>query len=130
MLREQDQDEEEEEEGEDEGDDEDEIDEGDQVMSAEEKKKAEKQKQRAKHCTVLVELLQKNRRQKDKTNFLYIGFHVYKVGTNFSPSPPNSSCQINSSVIVRHLFSRFLLRYVQFIFIHSLSEPFYSRSLF
>lgn len=82
MLREQDQDEEEEE-GEDEVDDEDEMDEGDEVMSAEEKKKAEKQKQRAKHCTVLVELLQKNRRQKDKTNFLYIGFHVYKVGTNF-----------------------------------------------
>ncbi|XP_037534124.1 calpain-12 [Nematolebias whitei] len=79
VLREQDQDEEEEEEGEDEEDDEDEIDDGDEVMTAEEKKKAEKQKQRAKHCTVLVELLQKNRRQKDKTNFLYIGFHVYKV---------------------------------------------------
>ncbi|XP_013878315.1 calpain-12 [Austrofundulus limnaeus] len=77
VLREQDQDEEEEDE-EDQVDEEDELDEGDEVIT-EEKKKAEKQKQRAKHCTVLVELLQKNRRQKDKTNFLYIGFHVYKV---------------------------------------------------
>lgn len=90
MLREQDQDEEEEDE-EDLVDEEDELDEGDEVMTAEEKKKAEKQRQRAKHCTVLVELLQKNRRQKDKTNFLYIGFHVYKVRASFfSPSPPDS----------------------------------------
>uniref|UniRef100_A0A671VY39 Calpain 12 n=1 Tax=Sparus aurata TaxID=8175 RepID=A0A671VY39_SPAAU len=35
--------------------------------------------EKAKKCTVLVELLQKNRRQKDKVNFLYIGFHIYKL---------------------------------------------------
>uniref|UniRef100_A0A8C6LFX5 Calpain 12 n=1 Tax=Nothobranchius furzeri TaxID=105023 RepID=A0A8C6LFX5_NOTFU len=82
VLQEQDQDEEEEEEEEDndQQDDDDKLDDGDQMMTAEEKKKAQKQKQKAKHCTVLVELLQKNRRQKDKTNFLYVAFHVYKVG--------------------------------------------------
>ncbi|XP_015806915.1 calpain-12 [Nothobranchius furzeri] len=81
VLQEQDQDEEEEEEEEDndQQDDDDKLDDGDQMMTAEEKKKAQKQKQKAKHCTVLVELLQKNRRQKDKTNFLYVAFHVYKV---------------------------------------------------
>ncbi|XP_017280277.1 calpain-12 [Kryptolebias marmoratus] len=79
VLREQDQDEEEEEDDEEDDDDEDKIDDGGEAMTPEEKKKAEKQKLRAKHCTVLVELLQKNRRQQDKIHFLYIGFHVYKV---------------------------------------------------
>lgn len=60
-------------------DDEGEDDEDDEPMTQEEKKRAEKQKQKAKQCTVLVELLQKNRRQKDKINFLYVGFHIYKV---------------------------------------------------
>uniref|UniRef100_A0A665UGQ5 Calpain-2 catalytic subunit-like n=1 Tax=Echeneis naucrates TaxID=173247 RepID=A0A665UGQ5_ECHNA len=32
-----------------------------------------------KQCTVLVELLQKNRRKKEKVNFLYMAFHVYKL---------------------------------------------------
>uniref|UniRef100_A0A9J8AUL7 Calpain 12 n=1 Tax=Cyprinus carpio carpio TaxID=630221 RepID=A0A9J8AUL7_CYPCA len=32
-----------------------------------------------KKCTVLVELLQKYRRQKDQVNFLYIAFHIYKL---------------------------------------------------
>ncbi|KAL0972904.1 hypothetical protein UPYG_G00196260 [Umbra pygmaea] len=34
---------------------------------------------KAKQCTVLVELLQKNRRNKDKINFLPIAFHIYRV---------------------------------------------------
>uniref|UniRef100_A0A671RT80 Calpain-1 catalytic subunit-like n=1 Tax=Sinocyclocheilus anshuiensis TaxID=1608454 RepID=A0A671RT80_9TELE len=38
----------------------------------------DKQREKKKKCTVLVELLQKYRRQKDKVNFLYIAFHIYK----------------------------------------------------
>lgn len=59
-------------------DDDDEDDEDDEVIAPEEKL-TEKQKQKAKQCTVLVELLQKNRRQKDKIHFLYMAFHIYKV---------------------------------------------------
>ncbi|XP_072320022.1 calpain-12 [Eucyclogobius newberryi] len=44
-----------------------------------ENKMSEKQMKKTKQCTVLVELLQKDRRQKDKVNFLYIAFHIYKV---------------------------------------------------
>ncbi|XP_029027866.1 calpain-12 [Betta splendens] len=74
-LREQDQTEE------DEGDDEnDENDDDDDVeVTPDAAKEAEKPKHRAKHCTVLVELLQRNRRQRDKLNFLYVAFHVYRV---------------------------------------------------
>lgn len=65
------------------GDDDDDGDEDgvedDEVLTPKEKKKADKQKQKAKQCTVLVEVLQKNRRQQDKTNFLYIAFHIYRV---------------------------------------------------
>ncbi|XP_066541138.1 calpain-12 [Hoplias malabaricus] len=39
----------------------------------------DKLKEKMKKCTVLVELLQKDRRQKDRTNFLYIAFHIFKV---------------------------------------------------
>ncbi|XP_041851826.1 calpain-12 [Melanotaenia boesemani] len=49
----------------------------------EEKKNVEKKK---KQCTVLVELLQKNCRQKDKINFLRIAFHIYKVPSEFEGS--------------------------------------------
>lgn len=75
VLREQDQTEE------DEGDDEnDENDDDDDVeVKPEDTTEAEKPRHKAKHCTVLVELLQRNRRQKDKLNFLYIAFHVYRV---------------------------------------------------
>ncbi|KAK1785126.1 hypothetical protein P4O66_018540 [Electrophorus voltai] len=38
-----------------------------------------KQKEKMKKCTVLIELLQKDRRQRDKINFLYIAFHIYRV---------------------------------------------------
>nr|XP_023833856.1 calpain-8 [Salvelinus alpinus] len=51
----------------------------DHAMTLEEKKVAENQKEKAKQCTVLVELLQKNRRKKDKVNFLHIAFHIYRV---------------------------------------------------
>lgn len=63
------------------GDDEDGVDSGAgaDAPSKEEKKRAEKKEKRSKQCTVLVELLQKNRRQKGKVHFLYIAFHVYKV---------------------------------------------------
>ncbi|XP_068441425.1 calpain-12 [Clinocottus analis] len=60
-------------------DDEDKEDEDDEEISPEDKKRAEKQKEKAKQCTVLVELLQKNRRKKTKVHFLYIAFHIYKV---------------------------------------------------
>lgn len=78
VLREQDQEDDEDDDDE-EDDEEDEIDEGEEVPSPELKNKAEKPKQKANKCTVLVELLQKNRRQNDKIHFLYIAFHVYKV---------------------------------------------------
>uniref|UniRef100_A0A673H352 Calpain-1 catalytic subunit-like n=1 Tax=Sinocyclocheilus rhinocerous TaxID=307959 RepID=A0A673H352_9TELE len=45
-----------------------------QVILSEKDKQGEKKK-----CTVLVELLQKYRRQKDKVHFLYIAFHIYKL---------------------------------------------------
>ncbi|XP_036978284.1 calpain-12 [Acanthopagrus latus] len=63
----------------DDADDDDDEEEEEEEKTPEEKKIAEKQKEKAKKCTVLVELLQKNRRQKDKVHFLYIGFHIYKV---------------------------------------------------
>ncbi|XP_030601224.1 calpain-12 isoform X2 [Archocentrus centrarchus] len=69
-------DEEEDDEADDDEDDEDAM-EG-EAVTPEKKKKAEKPKQKTKQCTVLVELLQKHRRQKDKINFLFIAFHVYK----------------------------------------------------
>ncbi|XP_038550115.1 calpain-12 isoform X2 [Micropterus salmoides] len=59
--------------------DDNEDDEDDKLMASEEKMAPEKPKRKGKRCTVLVELLQKNRRQKDKINFLYIAFHIYKV---------------------------------------------------
>lgn len=48
-------------------------------MTPEEKEIAEKQKEKAKACTVLVELLQKDRRKWNKVQFRYIAFHIYKV---------------------------------------------------
>uniref|UniRef100_A0AAV2IZ32 Calpain 12 n=1 Tax=Knipowitschia caucasica TaxID=637954 RepID=A0AAV2IZ32_KNICA len=44
-----------------------------------ENKMSDKQEKKAKQCTVVLELLQKDRRQKNKVNFLYIAFHIYKV---------------------------------------------------
>ncbi|XP_047449259.1 calpain-12 [Mugil cephalus] len=75
ILNEKDQTEEEDEEEDEDEDD----DEEDPEITPEERKRIEKKKQKSKQCTVLVELLQKNRRQKDKIHFLYMGFHVYKV---------------------------------------------------
>ncbi|CAB1348557.1 unnamed protein product [Coregonus sp. 'balchen'] len=51
----------------------------DKVMTPEENKVSEKQNEKAKQCTVLVELLQKDRRKKDKINFLHIAFHIYRL---------------------------------------------------
>lgn len=75
VLLEQDQTEEDEDDEVDDGED----DEDDVEVTPNENKGADKPKHKAKHCTVLVELLQKNRRQKDKINFLYIAFHIYRV---------------------------------------------------
>uniref|UniRef100_A0A4W5JJB9 Calpain 12 n=1 Tax=Hucho hucho TaxID=62062 RepID=A0A4W5JJB9_9TELE len=44
-----------------------------------EKKVADKQKEKAKQCTVLVELLQKDRRKRNTINFLHIAFHIYRL---------------------------------------------------
>lgn len=95
--------------GDDGEDDDDEME--DQAVTPDSKKKAEKQKQKVKRCTVLVELLQKHRRQRDKLNFMYIAFHVYKV-------PYLSSFNVSASQLffLTHscdsffVFSRFLLR--------------------
>ncbi|KAJ7990438.1 hypothetical protein DPEC_G00300320 [Dallia pectoralis] len=51
----------------------------DRLLTPEERQAAEKQKGKPKQCTVLVELLQKNRRNKDKVNFLQIAFHIYRL---------------------------------------------------
>ncbi|XP_063067500.1 calpain-12 [Engraulis encrasicolus] len=40
---------------------------------------AEKQKAKGQKCTVLVELLQKDRRRKGTVKFIYIAFHIYKI---------------------------------------------------
>ncbi|XP_046892320.1 calpain-12 [Hypomesus transpacificus] len=48
-------------------------------LTPEEKTAAEKLKEKGKHCTVLLELLQKDRRLNNNVNFLYISFHVYRV---------------------------------------------------
>lgn len=76
VLTEQDQLEEEEDEDD---EDEDEDDEDDEAITPDDKNRAERQKEKTKQCTVLVELMQKNRRKKDKVHFLHIAFHVYKV---------------------------------------------------
>uniref|UniRef100_A0A3P9HAF1 Calpain 12 n=1 Tax=Oryzias latipes TaxID=8090 RepID=A0A3P9HAF1_ORYLA len=92
VLREQDQeDEEDTEEEDDDNDEEDKMDEGSETMSTEEKKKVVKQKKKTKQCTVLVELLQKNGRQNDQINFLYIAFHIYKVPLEIQGSCVESS---------------------------------------
>ncbi|XP_056139610.1 calpain-12 [Lampris incognitus] len=64
---------------EDDEDDEEDEDEDDEEMTPEEEKRAEKQRRKGNQCTVLVELLQKDRRVKNKVNFLYMGFHIYRV---------------------------------------------------
>ncbi|XP_061734155.1 calpain-12 [Nerophis ophidion] len=64
---------------EDDEDDEAEEDEEEEDGVSLEGKKPEKQKMKAKKCTVLVEVLQKDRRQRDKIHFLYMAFHIYKV---------------------------------------------------
>ncbi|XP_072248498.1 calpain-12 [Leuresthes tenuis] len=87
VLKEKDQDDEEDEDDDDDDEEDDDEDEDDEAMSPEEKKKADKEKRMAKQCTVLVELLQKNRRQKDKIHFLYTAFHIYKV-----PSELEGTC--------------------------------------
>lgn len=93
-------------------DDEEEDDDGDDSdeMTPEEKR-AEKLKQKSKRCTVLVELLQKNRRQKDKVHFLYVAFHVYKVAP--PPLLAVRTCPLclraNSHLPVSLLCYRFLL---------------------
>uniref|UniRef100_A0A6Q2ZM07 Calpain 12 n=1 Tax=Esox lucius TaxID=8010 RepID=A0A6Q2ZM07_ESOLU len=51
----------------------------DRQLTPEEKQVADQQKGKAKQCTVLVELLQKNRRNKAKINFLQIAFHIYRL---------------------------------------------------
>ncbi|XP_049582421.1 calpain-12 [Syngnathus scovelli] len=72
ILTEQDQPDEDDEEDEEDGDEEEESGSNDGM-------KTEKQKIKAKKCTVLVEILQKNRRRKNQVHFLYMGFHIYKV---------------------------------------------------
>lgn len=56
-----------------------EEDDEDAKMTPDVKKPVEKQEEKTKHCTVLLELLQKNRRQKNAVNFLHIAFHIYRV---------------------------------------------------
>ncbi|XP_017321817.3 calpain-12 isoform X1 [Ictalurus punctatus] len=54
-------------------------DDDDDGAAAQAKSSVDKHKEKIKKCTVLIELLQKDRRLKDKVNFLYIGYHIYKV---------------------------------------------------
>uniref|UniRef100_A0A8C2ADV2 Calpain 12 n=1 Tax=Cyprinus carpio TaxID=7962 RepID=A0A8C2ADV2_CYPCA len=59
--------------------------------------KTEKQGEKKKKCTVLVELLQKYRRQKDKVHFLYIAFHIYKVPLELQDKPGSLDQQFFSN---------------------------------
>uniref|UniRef100_A0A8C1NCB1 Calpain 12 n=1 Tax=Cyprinus carpio TaxID=7962 RepID=A0A8C1NCB1_CYPCA len=65
--------------------------------------KTEKQREKKKKCTVLVELLQKYRRQKDQVNFLYIAFHIYKVRDRLQDKPGSLDQQFfsNNSPVAR-----------------------------
>ncbi|XP_062410400.1 calpain-12 [Sardina pilchardus] len=66
---------EEDEEDEEDDDDEDDAKAGGAALSA----AAQKQKEKGKKCTLLVELMQRDRRSQRKVRFLYIAFHIYKV---------------------------------------------------
>ncbi|TNN01780.1 hypothetical protein fugu_011162 [Takifugu bimaculatus] len=86
----------------DDGDQEDEEDEEDEEVDGDDsdeetakEERAEKRKQKSKRCTVLVELLQKNRRQRDKVHFLYIAFHVYKVMA--APVSPDDQMRVQKT---------------------------------
>ncbi|XP_061639271.1 calpain-12 [Phyllopteryx taeniolatus] len=81
VLTEQDQPNEEDEEDEEDGDEEEEG------GAPNDSRKTEKEKIKAKKCTVLVEILQKDRRRKDKVHYIYMGFHIYKV-----PSELQGTC--------------------------------------
>ncbi|KAJ8368975.1 hypothetical protein SKAU_G00090030 [Synaphobranchus kaupii] len=47
----------------------------------------QKQKVRRTQCTVLVEVLQKNRRKRNKIHFLYIAFHIYRIPPELQDDP-------------------------------------------
>ncbi|XP_056621735.1 calpain-12 [Triplophysa dalaica] len=59
--------------------------------------KTEKQEEKKKKGTILVELLQKYRRQKDKVNFLYIAFHIYKIPPELQDKPGSLDQQFFSN---------------------------------
>ncbi|XP_051512377.1 calpain-12 [Myxocyprinus asiaticus] len=59
--------------------------------------KTDKKGEKKKKCTALVELLQKNRRQKDKVSFLYIAFHIYKIPPELQHSPGSLDQQFFSN---------------------------------
>ncbi|KAI1893223.1 hypothetical protein AGOR_G00121490 [Albula goreensis] len=88
ILSERDEDEEEDDEEDDDdiGDDDDVEEEGAEG-TAPEKPVNEKHERRKKQCTVLLELLQKHRRKRDKVHFLYIAFHVYRVPPELQDDP-------------------------------------------
>ncbi|XP_072551029.1 calpain-12 [Salminus brasiliensis] len=89
--------------------DDDDVDVGDDddSGSAAVKSVTEKQKEKMKKCTVLVELLQKDRRQKDKVNFLNIAFHIYKYSFSpcVPPSPPSLWLQDSTGSFDQQFFS-------------------------
>ncbi|XP_055030718.2 calpain-12 [Misgurnus anguillicaudatus] len=53
--------------------------------------------EKKKKGTILVELLQKYRRQKDKINFLYIAFHIYKIPPELQDKPGSLDQQFFSN---------------------------------
>ncbi|KAL4647357.1 calpain-1 catalytic subunit-like [Arapaima gigas] len=48
-------------------------------------KAAAKPKEKVMKCTMVAEVLQKYRRQKNKTNFLLVAFHIYKLAGDSKP---------------------------------------------
>uniref|UniRef100_A0AAY4E855 Calpain 8 n=1 Tax=Denticeps clupeoides TaxID=299321 RepID=A0AAY4E855_9TELE len=52
-----------------------------------------------KRCTALVELLQRDRRQKNRINFLYVAFHIFRIQDN--PAALNQSFFSSSRAVGR-----------------------------
>uniref|UniRef100_A0AAY4E748 Uncharacterized protein n=1 Tax=Denticeps clupeoides TaxID=299321 RepID=A0AAY4E748_9TELE len=87
------------------------------------------QKSKGKRCTALVELLQRDRRQKNRINFLYVAFHIFRIQDN--PAALNQSFFSSSRAVgrsgkyqaVRGVWRRVLLEPGQYIIVVSTQKP-------
>ncbi|KAG5272178.1 hypothetical protein AALO_G00162500 [Alosa alosa] len=90
---------------------------------------AQNQKEKGKKCTLLVELLQRDRRSKNKVQFLHIAFHIYKVENQvgkldeafFSSNKPAG--RSGKYQAVRGVYNRVLLEPGNYVIIPSTYRP-------